>query len=63
MSDPLIKDILKDLESRFLDHVGSMYGLGRYFEENLPLIGAKRDLGLVVIVDSRIIIFKKEKKS
>ncbi|MBA7570171.1 hypothetical protein ES708_11918 [subsurface metagenome] len=50
--DPLIKDILDDLESRFSDHIVSILGIGSYFDENLPPNWIKNDVDLVVIVDS-----------
>ena len=50
--DPLIKDILDDLESRFSDQIVSILGIGSYFDENLPPNWIKNDVDLVVIVDS-----------
>jgi len=52
MQDPLIKDILDDLESRFSGNIVSVFGIGSYFDENLPPNWIKNDLDLVVIVDS-----------
>ncbi|MBA7533706.1 hypothetical protein ES705_25949 [subsurface metagenome] len=50
--DPLIKNILDDLESRFSDHIVSVFGIGSYFDGNLPPNWIKNDVDLVVIVDS-----------
>lgn len=58
--DPLIKDILTDLESRFSKHVISVFGIGSYFDENLPLNWIKNDVDLIVIVDSLDIIPKQD---
>jgi len=52
MQDPLIKDILDDLESRFSGQIVSVFGIGSYFDENLPPNWIKNDIDLVVIVDS-----------
>ncbi len=58
--DPLIKDIITDLESRFSKQVVSVFGIGSYFDENLPLNWIKNDVDLVVIVDSLEIIPKQD---
>ncbi len=50
--DPLIKDVLIDLESRFSKHVVSVFGIGSYFDENLPGNWVKNDVDLITIVDS-----------
>ncbi len=50
--DPLIKEVLDDLESRFSDHIVSVFGIGSYFDGNLPPNWIKNDVDLVVIVDS-----------
>ncbi len=50
--DPLIKNILDDLESRFSGHIVSVFGIGSYFDERLPPNWIKNDVDLVVIVDS-----------
>ena len=50
--DPLIKNILTDLESRFSKHIVSVFGIGSYFDENLPPNWIKNDVDLVVVVDS-----------
>ena len=52
MRDPLIKEVLGDLESRFSGHVVSVFGIGSYFDESLPPKWIKNDVDLVVIVDS-----------
>ena len=52
MQDPLIKEVLDDLESRFSEHIVSVFGIGSYFDENLPPNWIKNDVDLVVIVDS-----------
>ena len=58
--DPLIKDVLVDLESRFSKHVVSVFGIGSYFDENLPPNWIKNDVDLIVIVDSLDIIPKQD---
>ena len=50
--DPLIKNILTDLKSRFSKHVVSVFGIGSYFDDNLPDNWIKNDVDLIVIVDS-----------
>jgi len=60
LSDPLIKNILADLESRFSRHIISVFGLGSYFDQNLPLNWVKNDVDLVVIVDSLEFIPKQD---
>jgi hypothetical protein len=52
MKDPLIEEILNDLESRFSDNIVSVFGLGSYFDQNLPPNWIKNDVDLVVIVNS-----------
>ncbi|MBA7485802.1 hypothetical protein ES707_21353 [subsurface metagenome] len=58
--DPLIKEILDDLESRFSDHIVSVFGIGVYFNEDLPPNWIKNDVVLVVIIDSLEIIPKQD---
>jgi len=52
LHDPLIKEVLDDLESRFSVHIVSVFGIGSYFDESLPPNWIKNDVDLVVIVDS-----------
>ena len=52
MRDPSVKKVLKDLESRFSGHIVSVFGIGSYFDDNLPPNWIKSDVDLVVIVDS-----------
>ena len=52
MRDPLIKEILDELRSRFSGHIVSVFGIGSYFDENLPSNWIKNDVDLVTIVDS-----------
>ncbi len=56
--DPLIKNVLDNLESRFSDHIVSVFGIGSYFDGNLPPNWIKNDIDLVVIVDSLEVIPK-----
>ena len=58
--DPLIKDILTDLESRFSGQIVSVFGIGSYFKDDLPSNWIKNDVDLVVIVDSLEIIPKQD---
>ena len=58
--DPLIKEIIDDLESRFSDHIVSVFGIGSYFNEDLPPNWIKNDVDLVVIIDSLKIIPKQD---
>jgi len=58
--DPLIKDILIDLESRFSKHIVSVFGIGSYFDDNLPDNWIKNDVDLIVIVNSLEIIPKQD---
>ena len=58
--DPLIKEVLTDLKSRFSTHIVSVFGIGSYFDENLPPNWIKNDVDLVVIVDSLEIIPKQD---
>jgi len=50
--DPLIKGLLDDLESRFSDNIVSVFGIGSYFNQNLPSNWIKNDVDLVAIVNS-----------
>ena len=52
LRDPLIKEILDELRSRFSGHIVSVFGIGSYFDENLPSNWIKNDVDLVTIVDS-----------
>ena len=52
LRDPLIKNVLGDLESRFSGSIVSVFGIGSYFDESLPPNWVKNDVDLVVIVDS-----------
>ena len=52
MQDPLIENLLEDLESRFSGHIVSVFGIGSYFDDKLPSNWSKNDIDLVVIVDS-----------
>ena len=56
--DPLIKNVLTDLKSRFSKHIVSVFGIGSYFDENLPSSWIKNDVDLIVIVDSLEIVPK-----
>ena len=50
--DPLIEEIIEDLRSRFSELIVSVFGIGSYFDQNLPPNWLKNDVDLVVIVDS-----------
>ena len=52
MRDPLVKEVLDDLESRFSGHIVSVFGIGSYFDEKLPPNWVKNDVDLIAIVDS-----------
>ena len=58
--DPLIKNVLTDLTSRFSKHIVSVFGIGSYFNDDLPSNWIKNDVDLVVIVDSLEIVPKQE---
>ena len=58
--DPLIKNVLTDLTSRFSKHIVSVFGIGSYFNDDLPSNWTKNDVDLVVIVDSLEIVPKQE---
>ena len=60
MRDPLIKKILDDLKSQFSESIVSVFGIGSYFDENLPFNWIKNDVDLVVIVDSLEIVPKQD---
>ena len=60
LRDPLIKEVLDDLESRFSEHIVSVFGIGSYFDEKLPSIWIKNDVDLVVIVDSLEVVPKQD---
>ena len=60
LRDPLIKEVLDDLESRFSGHIVSVFGIGSYFDEKLPPNWVKNDVDLVVIVDSLEIVPKQD---
>jgi len=48
--NPLIKKIINDLIERYSDNIISIYGIGSYFDEDLPSDWIKNDLDLVAIV-------------
>ncbi|TFG29509.1 MAG: hypothetical protein EU532_02925 [Promethearchaeota archaeon] len=48
----LLRKILNDLEDQFSDNIISVYGIGSYFDESLPSDWIKKDLDLIVIVNS-----------
>ena len=52
MHDPLIKEVLDDLKSRFSGNIVSVFGIGSYFDQKLPPNWIKNDVDLIVIVDS-----------
>ena len=58
--DPLIKNILTDLKSRFSKHIVSVFGIGSYFNEDLPSNWIKNDVDLVVILNSLEIVPKQD---
>ena len=58
--DPLIKNVLTDLTSRFSKHIVSVFGIGSYFNDDLPSNWIKNDVDLVVIVDSLEIVPKQD---
>ncbi len=58
--DTLIKNILNNLESRFSKHIVSVFGIGSYFNDDLPSNWIKNDVDLVVIVDSLEIVPKQD---
>ncbi len=58
--DTLIKNILNNLESRFSKHIVSVFGIGSYFNEDLPSNWTNNDVDLVVIVDFLEIVPKQE---
>ena len=58
--DPLIKNVLTDLTSRFSKHIVSVFGIGSYFNNGLPSNWIKNDVDLVVIVDSLEVIPKQD---
>ena len=48
----ILKKILDDLEDRFSDNIISVYGIGSYFDDSLPSDWIKKDLDIIVIVQS-----------
>ncbi len=50
--DPIVEKILSDLRERFSDNIISVYGIGSYFDDELPSDWIKNDLDIVVIVKS-----------
>ena len=60
LSDLLIKEVLDDLKSRFSGHIVSVFGIGSYFDENLPSNWIKNDVDLVAIVDSLEVVPKQD---
>lgn len=47
---PLIKQIIKDLLEKYSDNIISIYGIGSYFDNDLPSDWIKNDLDIVAIV-------------
>ncbi len=48
--DRILKRILDDLVARYSDNIITIYGIGSYFDDTLPLKWVKNDLDIVVIV-------------
>lgn len=50
--DPLLYKIKNDLLEKYLDDLVSIYGIGSYFDENLPSDWMKNDIDIIVILKS-----------
>jgi len=50
--DPLIYKIKNDLQEKYSDDLISIYGIGSYFDENLPSDWMKNDIDIIVILRS-----------
>jgi len=56
----LLTTLIKGLQERFNDQIIAIYGVGSYFDEELPKDWIKNDLDLVVVVKSLDSINKKD---
>ncbi|MFX0083258.1 MAG: hypothetical protein ACFE94_16050 [Candidatus Hodarchaeota archaeon] len=52
MEDTVIKIVLEDLLARYKDNIIAIYGIGSYFDEEIPASRVKPDIDLVVIAKS-----------
>ncbi|MFW9876980.1 MAG: hypothetical protein ACFFG0_28125, partial [Candidatus Thorarchaeota archaeon] len=49
MEDPVIKIVLEDLLARYKDNIIAIYGIGSYFDEDIPTSWIKNDFDIVII--------------
>lgn len=50
--DPVITIILEDLKARYKDTIIAIYGIGSYFDEEIPASWVKIDIDIIVIAKS-----------
>ena len=50
--DPVITIILEDLKARYKDTIIAIYGIGSYFDEEIPASWIKNDIDIIVIAKS-----------
>ena len=52
MEDPVINIVLEDLLARYKNNIIAIYGIGSYFDEEIPTSWVKNDIDVIVIVKS-----------
>jgi len=50
--NPLLYKIKNDLQEKYSNDLISIYGIGSYFDENLPSDWIKNDIDIIVILKS-----------
>ena len=48
--DPILIRIIDDLIGRYSENIIALYGIGTYFDDNLPSNWVKNDIDIIVIV-------------
>ncbi|MFX1480833.1 MAG: hypothetical protein ACFFCI_22320, partial [Promethearchaeota archaeon] len=47
--DPVVHIVLEDLKARYKEYVIAVYGIGSYFDKEIPDSWVKNDIDLIVI--------------
>jgi hypothetical protein len=50
--DPVVKIVLEDLLARYRENIIAIYGIGSFFDEEIPGSWEKKDIDIIVIVKS-----------
>ncbi|MFX1280871.1 MAG: hypothetical protein ACFFA3_15955 [Promethearchaeota archaeon] len=52
IKDPVVKIVLEDLKARYKEQVIAVYGIGSYFDAEIPDSWVKNDIDIIVIVST-----------